>query len=133
MSFYQNGVYLAASIVLAIAFGIVDIGDGAHKSIAFLASHWAMPGSFDLFVMATLGVIAAGGMVMFSSAYKFGEASFVAPFEYSSMFWAVLFGFAMWGDIPDRWVVIGGAIVVVAGLYMIWGDNKFKPDNPTSL
>jgi drug/metabolite transporter (DMT)-like permease len=126
MSFYQNGVYLAGAIVLAAAFRFVELGPDAHKSIQFLARHWAAPTLADFSIMAMLGLVAAFGMVMFSTAYKYAEASFVAPFEYSSMLWAVMFGLAIWGDFPDRWTALGAAIVVGAGLYMLWGDARIS-------
>ena len=74
--------------------------------------------------MAALGVLASVAMVLFSIGYKHAEASFVAPFEYSAMFWAITYGFILFGDFPGLPTAIGGAIVIAAGLFMLWMDRR---------
>jgi drug/metabolite transporter (DMT)-like permease len=63
-------------------------------------------------------------MVLFGMAYKSAESSFVAPFEYSAMFWAVVLGFLAFGDVPGLRTLWGGAIVLLAGLFMLWADRR---------
>ncbi|MBL8893280.1 MAG: DMT family transporter, partial [Rhizobiales bacterium] len=88
-----------------------------------LLRHWSMPSWHELLLMGLLGVCASFGMILFGTAYKLAESSFVAPFEYSSMIWAVLFGFLLFGDIPGFHTIVGGLIVVAAGLFMLWMDR----------
>jgi drug/metabolite transporter (DMT)-like permease len=57
----------------------------------------------------------------------------VAPFEYTAMFWAVLFGVTIFGDFPDQWTWVGAAVVVGAGLFMLWRDNRQKSSGPISI
>jgi drug/metabolite transporter (DMT)-like permease len=48
----------------------------------------------------------------------------VAPFEYSAMFWAVVLGLLVFGDVPGLTTLWGGAIVLAAGLFMLWADRR---------
>ena len=132
MAFHQNIVYFAvASLLVAISYSF-DFSDVTHKSLSFLLRQWVMPTWYDLLLMCLLGVFASVGMILFGTAYKLAESSFVAPFEYSSMIWAVLFGFLLFGDIPGFHTLVGGLIVVSAGLFMLWMDrtrDRRQPQN----
>ena len=43
----------------------------------------------------------------------------MAPFRYLSLVWAVVIGFAIWGDVPDTWKLAGGILVIGAGLFIL--------------
>jgi drug/metabolite transporter (DMT)-like permease len=78
-----------------------------------------------------MGVLAAFTMMSFISAYKLAESSFVAPFEYSGMVWAVIFGLLFFNDFPDLWTWGGMAIVAGAGLFMLAMDRlRFQMGKP---
>jgi drug/metabolite transporter (DMT)-like permease len=124
MAFHTNAVYLAVAIGLALIFSVIDIGAVQHKSVAFLARPWQWPPLLDLTAMLLLGSSVAVAMVLFGMAYKSAESSFVAPFEYTAMFWAVVFGFLAFGDIPGLTTLWGGTIVLLAGLFMLWADRR---------
>ena len=47
----------------------------------------------------------------------------VAPFQYTQMLWAVLYGFLIFGDLPDVYVITGSALVVASGLYILWRER----------
>ena len=85
-----------------------------------------MPNLPDLLLMLCSGVLAAFGMMLFVNAYKYGEANFVAPFEYSAMIWAVFFGLVLFNDFPDALTWTGAAIVVASGLLMVWRDRQLN-------
>jgi drug/metabolite transporter (DMT)-like permease len=125
LAFYQNTFYLAVALAMAAFFATLPEAAGMHKSLAFLARPWAMPSLFDAALMALIGVCACGGMMLFATAYKTAEANFVAPFEYSGMIWALIYGYTLFGDAPDRWMATGAGVVIAAGIFMIWGDRKF--------
>jgi drug/metabolite transporter (DMT)-like permease len=124
MAFHSNAVYLAVAVSLAIGFSFFDMGNVQNKSLAFLARPWQWPPLPDLAAMMLLGATVAVAMVLFGMAYKSAESSFVAPFEYSAMFWALLLGFLAFGDVPGLRTLWGGAIVLVAGLLMLWVDRR---------
>lgn len=124
MAFHTNAVYLSLAIVLAIVFTQVDLSGVHHKSVAFLARPWHWPTPLDFGAMLLLGSTVAFAMVLFAMAYKSAESSFVAPFEYSAMFWAAALGFLVFGDVPGMRTLWGGAIVLLAGLFMLWADRR---------
>lgn len=124
MAFHTNVVYLTVAVSLALAFAFFDMGNVPNKSLAFLARPWQWPPLPDLAAMLLLGSMVAIAMVLFGMAYKSAESSFVAPFEYSAMFWALLLGFLAFGDVPNLRTLWGGAIVLVAGLFMLWADRR---------
>src|SRR5262249_33743196 len=57
-------------------------------------------------------------------------ASAVAPFFYLSLIWASILGFAIWGDIPTVSLVIGSAVVVASGLFLLWRGGQYPPAKP---
>ena len=121
---WQNIIYFSVGLLLAILFNGFHIGPFSHPSLEFLSRAWVMPNLRDGAVMSLMGVLAAGGMILFVNAYKHAEANFVAPFEYSAMIWAVTFGLVFFGDFPDVFTWIGAAIVISAGLLMVWRDQQ---------
>jgi len=80
---------------------------------------WVTPSWPDLLLLTVMGCVAGGGMFFFVQAYRFAEATAVAPFDYTAMAWAMLFGFALWGEVP-RWTSFAGiAIIILSGLYIV--------------
>jgi drug/metabolite transporter (DMT)-like permease len=72
--------------------------------------------------LPALGVIAVTGAVgqyAITEAFRRGEASVVAPFEYSALAWGLGLDFALWGTIPDGAMFGGAAIIIGAGLYLV--------------
>ena len=57
-------------------------------------------------------------------AFRHAEAALVAPFKYTTMIWAVLFGYLFFGDLPDAWTLAGAAVVVLAGLYILHRETR---------
>lgn len=82
-------------------------------------SQWKPMTALDLALSAGVGVFALGGHFGMTSAFQRAPASVVAPFEYTALLWATLFGFFVYGDFPEPVVWIGVAIIVGAGLYAI--------------
>jgi drug/metabolite transporter (DMT)-like permease len=57
-------------------------------------------------------------------ALHLAPTSAVAPFQYFSLIWAMLLGFAIWGDLPTVSLLIGGAIVAGSGLFLLWRESR---------
>jgi len=130
LAFWGNAAYLVLALVLAL--GQIALGDqeDLHPSIAFLLRGWHMPPLSDLALMASTGFMSAAAMVLFATAYRLGEANFVAPFEYSSMLWATLWGLLVFGDLPGIFTITGGSVVALAGLTMLWLDRRRRRQTP---
>jgi len=63
-------------------------------------------------------------------AIHLAPTSAVAPFQYFSLIWAMLLGFAIWGDVPTVSLLIGGAIVAGSGLFLLWRESRKRVGEP---
>lgn len=118
----QNAVYLAVGALLFVVVNAFGWQLSGHKSLEFLTGSAVGPSVHSMLLLVIMGFLAAVGSVIFTYAYKFAQSSFVAPFEYTAMIWAVLFGLFLFGDFPSPMTWAGMAVVIVAGLLMTWRD-----------
>lgn len=119
MAFWSNICFLVCALALAAIYGSGTLAKVSHPSLAFLTRGWVTPPAQDLALMAACGVIAAVALTLLTHAYRVAPSASVAPFEYSFMFWGVLWGWMFWGDLPDGTGWLGIAVIVAAGLYVI--------------
>lgn len=85
---------------------------------------WQMPPLQDLALLVTIGILGGLGQMLLVQAYRYGDASLVAPFEYSTMLWAVALGWFVFGEWPVPAVLIGAAIVIISGIYVIFREKQ---------
>lgn len=116
MGFYQNGVFLLGSALVAGVLQILGIAHAVHPSIAFVVRPWTMPSVLDGCLIGLCGVVASVGIMLLTSAYRVARASTVTPFEYTGILWAPLWGFLFFNEVPRATTVAGAAVIVVAGL-----------------
>jgi drug/metabolite transporter (DMT)-like permease len=119
MAFSATVIYIAASAAAGIVFGGGRFAATDNPSLAFLLRAWDLPAPSDLALMALCGFIAAAGFYLLGQAYRTAPAAVVAPFEYASLPWAVLWGYAVWGTVPRLRLWLGIALVVGSGLYLL--------------
>jgi drug/metabolite transporter (DMT)-like permease len=125
MGFFQNLMYLFIVLVLAGVFSLGQFNAAdLHPSLAFLLRPWSFENWADLALLACCGPISALGTVLLSQAYRMTEANFVATFEYTGLIWAATWGFVFWGEVPDVYMVAGAALIVGAGLYMLFAGKR---------
>jgi drug/metabolite transporter (DMT)-like permease len=70
------------------------------------------------------GVANAVGQYWWTKSLHLGPASAIAPFFYLSLVWAAVIGFLVWGDVPTIGLLIGSAIVVASGLFLLWREAR---------
>lgn len=126
MSFWGNICFLLCAFALSLVFGFGQFEGATHPSIAFLTRGWAMPTRTDFLLMSGCGVISAIGITLLTYAYRIAPSSKVAPFEYSFMFWGVLWGWMFWGNLPDALGWIGISVIIGAGLLVIRAPQTKK-------
>jgi drug/metabolite transporter (DMT)-like permease len=85
---------------------------------------WHTPNVRELVGLISLGVLGGLAHIFLTESYRHAAASVVAPFDYTSMLWALLFGYWIFGEIPTLAVYIGSAIVAVAGMFVIWRERQ---------
>lgn len=92
---------------------------GSVLSSLVVPFFWQPIASGDLWVFALLGLLGTVSQALLIRAFALAEASAIAPFGYTGLVWAGLWGFLFWGTIPDLWTVAGALIIVIAGIY-VW-------------
>ncbi len=80
---------------------------------------WVPPSATQWALLAGCGVVSALGQVLMTAAYRSGEATLLAPFEYSGILWTALLGAVVWAEVPDAAAFGGIALLVGSGIY-IW-------------
>ena len=83
-------------------------------AIASLFAWDAVPGTFELFILCSIGFTGVLGQLFLVLAYKAAEVSFVAPLDYMQLVWSAAIGALFWSEIPTVWVVSGSVIVVAS-------------------
>jgi len=85
---------------------------------------WATPGLRDWGLLLLLGMVSAGCFVLISRALALAQASLLAPFQYSAILWAAIFGWMFWTDIPTLRIVLGNAILIASGLFVFYRERR---------
>lgn len=76
--------------------------------------------------LLVLGVSGAFGQVLLTAAFRKASVAVVAPLDYTHMVWAVVYGLAFWGYLPGWRVWIGAAIIVLAGIFIIYREHRLR-------
>jgi drug/metabolite transporter (DMT)-like permease len=93
-------------------------------SLGSLPFGWVMPDAVDTAYLVAAGICGGIGQILLTQSYRFGEASLIAPFDYTSMIWALIVSLAIFGTWPSSIVLTGAAIVIAAGLFVIWREHR---------
>ena len=89
---------------------------------------WTTPSWADLALLFLVAVFGAVFATLNVLALRVGEATAVAPFDYTRLIFAALIGFLLFSEIPDGWFWAGSAMIVAANLYIVHSRPKLKPD-----
>lgn len=92
---------------------------GTVGTTLMLPFFWQTPTWEQVGWMAAMGAIGGVSQLLMINAYKVATASALAPFQYLQIIFAAFWGYVIFSDFPDMWVVVGGGIVVASGLYVI--------------
>jgi drug/metabolite transporter (DMT)-like permease len=66
--------------------------------------------------------------MLITESYRHASAAVVAPFAYSAMPYSIVIGYLWFGEVPASIVLLGAAIVIGAGLFVIWRERKLGID-----
>lgn len=99
------------------------VAAGTVVSGALLPFYWVTPDIEGTGLFLLTGALGFMGQYLVIRALQEGEASTVAPFLYTQLIWATLFGVVLFGNFPDLWTFIGAAIVIGSGIY-IWHRER---------
>jgi len=88
---------------------------------------FVMPTGFDAMIMIVSGLGNGAAQYAWTRAIHLAPASAIVPFQYLQLVWAMLLGFAVWGDLPTVALLIGSAIVIASGLFLFWRETRKVP------
>ncbi len=84
---------------------------------ALVPSVWVTPSWHDILFGLLVGVASTAGQWIVVLAFRYADASVLAPFSYTQLLWVSTLGFLIFGEVPDVWTVTGAACIVASGLY----------------
>ncbi|HEY4162943.1 MAG TPA: DMT family transporter [Dongiaceae bacterium] len=101
------------SLVVVVALGVA------------MPFYWITPSWHDAALFLAVGIMGTAGQFCLNQAFRYGQASQIAPLDYTGLVWATILGAAVWGNRPTLLMICGAAIVVGSCLYIMRrGANK---------
>lgn len=110
-----------ALVALAAATAVAAMG-----WVGTAIQGWHPPSGSEVIRVACAGLCLIVGYLTSVSAMRHGDIGMIAPFRYTSLLWAILLGFLVFGNLPDFWTLVGSAIVVAAGLFTLWRERALR-------
>ncbi|MFO1061431.1 MAG: DMT family transporter [Dongiaceae bacterium] len=123
MALSSTAVYLVGSALLALLMTGLQGSTGTLVP-RFLSMGWSWPEPVDGLLMVACGLMASFCFVLLAAGYRLAEANAVAPFEYSALPWGVLWGYLVFGNLPDGFTIVGGALIVGSGFFVILRERR---------
>jgi drug/metabolite transporter (DMT)-like permease len=97
---------------------------GAIMTSIMVPFYWESVTPLHWFLFAFLGLAGSVGHLCFIRAFSLAPASIVAPLSYTTLIWATASGYVIFGDLPDRWVIFGGLLIISSGLYIFYREKR---------
>jgi drug/metabolite transporter (DMT)-like permease len=92
-------------------------------SLCTILLGWHRPDATDLALFVVSGILGGIGQILLTQSYRHADTSVIAPFEYTTMIWALLFGWFVFGDLPTPTMLTGAAIVAATGVFIVWREH----------
>jgi drug/metabolite transporter (DMT)-like permease len=115
-------VTLVTTVTVTVAGGV----------ILFPLGGWSPLSGRALGLLALAAVLVLIGYQYVIMALRAGDISAVAPFRYTALLWAMLLGYLVFGDRPDRYMLLGASIIVLSGLYAFYRERKLDRLRPAA-
>jgi drug/metabolite transporter (DMT)-like permease len=117
----------SAGTLTMYQLGILSVTFGLSLPFAFVT-----PSPLDAVWLLLNGAGNGIAQYWWTRAIHMAPTAAVVPFNYLSLVWAAMLGFAIWGDVPTLGLVGGAAIVVGSGLFLLWQETRKAPVPPAS-
>ncbi|WP_366555521.1 DMT family transporter [Aquibaculum sediminis] len=98
---------------------------------AFMPIQWVMPVGWDWGLLIMVGLLGGGAQIAMTAAFSRGAVAVIMPFKYTSMLWAVLTGWLIWGETPGLHIWLGWPLVVLSGLYIVYREAMLRRSTRT--
>jgi drug/metabolite transporter (DMT)-like permease len=98
---------------------------GCVGTSVLLPFAWTAPDGWTVMVvMVAIGFFGAFGHFLMIAAHRLAPAPILAPFVYTQIVWMATLGYVVFGDVPSRWTLLGAAIVIASGLYLLFRERR---------
>jgi drug/metabolite transporter (DMT)-like permease len=91
-------------------------------SVFFLSGNYTTPTASSWFFFVLAGICSAAAWVGIVGGYRRASPAILAPFEYTALIGAAAAGYWIWGEVPDRWVIVGGLVIIFSGLFIVYRE-----------
>jgi S-adenosylmethionine uptake transporter len=123
-------IYIQGTFLIVSALFFVVAGDGRFEgvvespAVAFLFRPWVWPAAEDWPLFVLIGVMGGGIGYCLSNAYRLGNAATIASYEYVLLPLSIMWGWAIWGEVPGPRTLAGIVLIVGAGLYVFLRERR---------
>jgi drug/metabolite transporter (DMT)-like permease len=137
---FESGVVMAGVVAWAVSMvSIRRMGQAGERNLTIVvlfslfatvaaglaaAPVWVTPRLALWPALIGVGVVSGAAQLLMTEGYRSGEASMLAPFEYSAIFYTVALGWSVWGEVPGVWEAAGITVLVAAGLFTWWRETR---------
>ncbi|WP_300586170.1 DMT family transporter [Marivita sp.] len=125
-------ISLSGVVIIPIGFSVTQVIE-ITPDLIHLRMSWPVPALDGLGMLALLGGIGTVAYTLVSRAYQIASASVIAPFDYSYLPLAALFGYLVWGEVPHFTTFVGMVLIVSSGMYTAYRELRIEReanDNP---
>jgi len=115
------------SLVRTESSAVIVIWFSLTASVAGLLTlpfGWQALDAWQIGLLVSAGICGGIAQIFMTEAYRHAEASTVAPFEYTSIILAIIVGYLAFGEQPTVYIIVGGAIVIGAGIFIVWRERQ---------
>tara|TARA_B100000029_G_scaffold483781_1_gene535290 strand:- start:48 stop:980 length:933 start_codon:yes stop_codon:yes gene_type:complete len=133
LAVYSVLAFLVSSGLIGLLVGNGSYSGNADPSIEFLLRAWQWPEFSDWGFLIGIGILSTVIAFAMAAAYRSGEASFLAPFEYVNLPFVLLWGLLFFGEFPNRLALMGMVLIVLGGVVMVIKEGKNRHQSKVSL
>lgn len=132
---------IGSSVVWSVALMVIKVLTRTESSVTITAyasifltpvclaaalPYWTWPGLEQLGWLAMIGVLGTVAQTAMNQSFKYADASAVLPMDFSKLIWAAAIGFALFGEIPDLWTWVGGALIFASATYIGIRESRMR-------
>jgi drug/metabolite transporter (DMT)-like permease len=118
------------SLLVSTATAVAVTFFGALLIPAF--GGWTPMSRSEVGLLALAAVVLLFGYQFVIMSMRLGDISFVAPFRYTALLWAILLGFLMFGELPDAAMIVGALVVIGSGIYTLYREREVGRETPAA-
>ena len=126
MGIYTTVVFFSLVLLTSLIVYLLPTPAPGNPIIDGLFRDWSAMAPRDVALGCLAGAVFTCALLAITQAYRIARVATVAPFEYSYLVWVTLLGYLFFGDLPGPRTVIGAALVVLCGLYIIYREQQLR-------